>query len=124
MEGCIVSRRRKNKGMAVVELTLLIPIVLGVVYLYIMLFLYLTECANTRQILAKTLYMDSLADEGGSGNVQAKVLTSKHIERAYSEKDWEGFCVRDEMCKGEDSILEDIRRWQIARNALRNGAGD
>ncbi len=116
--------RKNNKGMAVVEMTLLIPIVLGVVYLYIMLFFYLVECANTRQILIENLYVDTLEDDECSGNGSANVFISKHMERVYIEKDWEGFRVKDEMCKGKDSILEDIRRWQIARNALRNGAGD
>ncbi len=119
-----MSCKKRNKGMAVVEMTLLIPIILGVVYLYIMLFLYLTECATERQILVKALYTDSNDEYSSSGTADIKTSISKHMERAYVQKDWEGFHVTDEMCKGEDSVLEDIRRWQIARNALRNGAGD
>ena len=115
--------KKRNKGMAVVEITLLIPIIFGVVYLYIMLFLYLIECANTRKILVETLYVNSLQNEKDSKDGDTKKIKSKQVERTYIDKNWGEFCIRDEICKGEDSILEDIRRWQIVRNALRNGTG-
>lgn len=106
---------KKNKGSAVIEMSLLMPILLGCIYLYIMLFLFLLKSGKEMEYMAQNMYEASNVGKENSG--QWKEALSERTEgkvRIYRiEEKGELFELYLEMRKDENDAVENIRRWQL-----------
>ena len=106
--------QRKNRGSAIIEMTMLIPIFLGIFYLYIMFFLFLIECGFLLQGMVECIYNvetkseihEMMATQQGNTKV-VKASKMNNIFPIYLE------------LKGsaEDSA-DKVRRWQIAVDTI------
>lgn len=120
-----------NCGSAIIEMTFLIPILLGIIYLYIMLFLFLMESAKYQEWMVESLY--SLQEKQGeestdSGEEIVDELLTKSKQgtqiSVFVDKKTEMFDIDLEMHRKEDSAVKNIRRWQLAADMLRTGENE
>lgn len=118
-----------NHGSAIVEMTMLIPIILGVIYLYITLLLFLVESAKHQGIMAEELY--SLQTETSVdmekkdfGNGQYTKSQQGNIISIFVRDEQNLFDIELELHRKGDSAVQNIRRWQLATDTLRTGTNE
>lgn len=112
----VVQRRQKgnNRGSAIIEMTLLIPILLGCIYFYIMLFLFLTETAGDMYRMAEYLYESERTNE----NVAGIVSKSGNTEIISIKSTGKLFEIRAELRRDASDAIENIRRWQLVTGGI------
>lgn len=126
-----LKKKFDNKGSAIIEMTFLIPILLGIIYLYIMLFLFLLESAEYKEIMVESLY--SIQED----QTEKSAATEEGIERGFWLRSKNGtqisifvnekaelFDIELEMHCNEDKTVENIRRWQLAADTIRTGENE
>lgn len=107
-------KKKKHCGSAVIEITLLIPIFLGCIYFYIMMFLNLVQTTKQFYHLAENLYeTGNVLETGESG----KVVKGNTETVTFYEKD-SFFEIRIQMSKNNSDAIENIRRWQLATGGI------
>ncbi len=109
----------KNRGAAIVEMTLLIPILLGIIYLYIMLFLFLVQSGKYMAAMADTLYSRNNSTREHTQNINLSCSTQGTKESVFLHEGLGGFDIELEMHRKEDNAVKNIRRWKIAADTLR-----
>ncbi|MCM1179662.1 MAG: hypothetical protein NC347_05365 [Clostridium sp.] len=111
-----VQRRQKgnNRGSALIEMTLLIPILLGCIYFYIMLFLFLTETAGDMYGMAEYLYESERTNESVAGTVSK----SGNTEIISIKSTGKLFEIRAELRRDASDAIENIRRWQLVTGGI------
>lgn len=111
---------KKNKGSAVIEMSLIMPILLGSIYLYIMFFLFLVEYGKEMEYMVEHMYEIGSTENGRSE--QTKDGISKRTEgkvRIYRiEEQGDLFDLYLEMRKDENDAIENIRRWQLVTSVF------
>lgn len=120
-----------NGGSAIIEMTFLIPILLGIIYLYIMLFLFLLESAEYKEIMVESLYSiqeekKKKSAEAGETVESGVLLWSKNGTQisVFVDGKVEMFDIELEMHCNEDKTVENIRRWQLAADTIRTGENE
>lgn len=111
----LYGKSRHNRGSATIEMTLLIPIILGVFYLYISIFLSFVDCADSMEDMIEVLYMedtDSQASEVQKRGSKSSVCDYKSTK--FLEKNLE-------FHRYNGSVVENIRRWQLAADTVLPG---
>lgn len=112
--------RKRNKGSATIEITLLMPIFLGCIYFYIMLFLFLIESGKDMQILAEYLYLEEgnqVTFEQTEKKTFVKQNDGKIVITSIKEE-FSIFEINIELSKDSNNAIENIRRWQLAAELL------
>ena len=107
--------KRDNRGSAIIEMTLLIPVLLGCIYFYIMLFLFLTETAKDMYTMAEYLYGTRQTKEE---NVTGTVSKNGNTEIIRIQNTGELFEIQTELRKDASDVIENIRRWQLATGGI------
>ncbi len=107
--------KKSNKGSAVIEITLLMPILLGCIYFYIMLFLFLIDSGNRMEKIAEFMYVTQDMENKGlkTLNEDIHVRTEGKVKIFWIEEKGKLFDIQMEMRKGKDNAVENIRRWQL-----------
>ena len=115
------NRIKKNIGSTTIELTLLMPVFLGCVFLYIMVFLFFIEIGSGMYQLSEYMY----AKEGEESNifvndlmegVQIHVQGGTKIAEINREDTW--FSLHLMLQKDDSNPVENLRRWQMIGNAV------
>lgn len=118
-------KKQLNVGSAVIEMTLLIPILLGIVYLYLSLFLFLINVSKNRNDMVELLYeIDYREQEGDDiSDSTRKIRGTKQGNKisVFEKVGFSPFEVNLELHRNEDSAVENIRRWQFVADAVRTG---
>ncbi len=110
-----VKKKRGNKGSAIIEMTLLIPVFLGCIFLYIMLFLFLIGAARDMHDMALFLYAsENAVGESVAGTVSKDGNTKIIRMRRFGK--W--FEIQTELRKDASDVIENIRRWQVATGGI------
>ena len=110
-----------NRGSATLEMTFIIPIILGVFYLYISLFMYMIFCSASMEAMTEELYCAE-ETEGVSFGIKC---AEQGGNRYASVKDTVGmFEVDLEFSNYKESPVKNIRRWQFAANTFRTGKNE
>lgn len=107
-------QKRKNKGSAVIEMTLLIPIFLGVLYFYILFFLFLIEYGKNMKVVVEYAY--GIQMKYYIENLDCEITTGKQgdINVFWIEKSGAWFDICAEFRRDNNNPVDNIRRWQIA----------
>ena len=117
-----------NRGSAIIEMTFLIPVLLGIIYFYIMLFLFLMESTKYKEWIVESLYSvqedASTGAEGQAGEGLLSVSKQGTTISVYIDEKMNLFDIRLEMHRKEDSAVDNIRRWQLATDMLRAGENE
>lgn len=107
-------RRNRNSGSAIIEITLLIPVFLGCIYLYIMLFLFLVDSTREMSSLAENLY----ATEELKKENDVKINKKGKTKIISIDKTGKLFRLQLEMRKNDSDAIENIRRWQLVTGGI------
>lgn len=109
------SMRKKNKGSAVIETTLLIPVFLGCIYFYIMLFLFFVDSGKRMEQIAASMYKVQTAQNGNSEEWEEDILIRTEGKmKIYRIEEEDGlFDIQLELRKDQNNAVENIRRWQL-----------
>lgn len=103
--------RKKNQGSATVEMTLLMPFLIGVLFLYVNVFLFFLEEAKEIRCMAQTLYAtEEKQDNSMEINIRGEQLS------ICEEKAVGWFLLDLELHRKADIEVKSIRRWQLARS--------
>lgn len=107
--------RRNNRGSAVIELALLMPVILGFIYLYIMLFLFFTESGKWMAEVAEGIY----AEEGTECLTEGIILRTEGETRIGSiQEEGKLFKMQIELRRDKNDAVKNIRRWQLIGDVL------
>ncbi len=121
-KGIVMGNQKKNRGSAVVEMTLLIPILLGVFFLYICTFLFMIDSSKVMAQMSQSLYpgeVQNSADNTGENVYDVKKSGTKAI---VAVKEQRGILEMDRMLSCYNgSAVKNIRRWQLATDILSTG---
>lgn len=100
-----------NRGSAVIEMTILIPVLLACVYLYLMVFIHFVNYGKVMADAAEALYGEEWA-----GGEEGKIIVKREGKKktvSVEEQD-NRFTLSVELRKNENEPVKQIRRWQFA----------
>lgn len=107
-------KQRKNRGSAIIEMTMLIPIYLGIFYFYIIFFLFLIECGFLSQDMLECMYnVETKSAIQGINLIQqgnTKVVKASDTNKIFH------ICL--ELKGNAEDSTDKIRRWQIAVDTI------
>lgn len=106
---------KKNKGSAIIETTLLIPVFLGCIYFYIMLFLFFMESGKRMEQMAECMYTTQTVENRNSEERKANMSTRTEgkVKIFWIKENGNLFDIQLELRKDENNAVENIRRWQL-----------
>lgn len=108
----------KNHGSAIVEMTLLIPVYLGVIYLYILFFLFTIECGFLMQGMLEYIYNVEMTFEVQGESDQFSVAKQGNVQIVRASNSNQIFQTQLELKGSMDDATQKVRRWQIAVSTI------
>lgn len=113
-------RKKKNRGSAIIEITLLIPVFLGCIYLYIMCFLFFTESAKKMEQLSECLYTSDRKEDKTIENQYKEIQLRRegNMRCTWVEEQGKLFIFYLELRKDTNQPVENIRRWQLVTDTI------
>lgn len=107
-------KKSKNRGSAVVEMTLLIPVILGVVYFSVLFFLFMVKSSDSMEALAACLYHAEAPP--GCNNEQNTISVYKqgNMKTVQMQEEGKLFNIQLELKGNSSNPVELVRRWQLA----------
>lgn len=105
---------RKNKGSTVIEMSLLMPVFLGFIYFYIMLFLFFTGSGKRMEEVAEGIYGTDLTETAEDISLR----TEGEVRIGTIEEEVKIFTIRVELRKDKNDPVKNIRRWQLIGDVL------
>lgn len=104
-----------NKGSAIIEMTFLIPVILGCVFMYVSFLIFFIGNSKGMEQAAEQVYM---VDISNSSSVNAGVKKqSEMLSSVYQNCDkW--FDVTININRNGRNVLKSIRRWQLATSKI------
>jgi hypothetical protein len=107
-------KRRANRGSSIIEISLLIPIFMGCIYLYIMLFLFFMESSKQMCTMSESIYSQECASmqSGFSLKTEGKMQVIRVKETGKL------FEIEMELRRDGSEPLENIRRWQLVTSGI------
>ena len=129
----------RNKGSAIIEITIMVPIIFGCIYFYIMSMLYIVEHGKVADGLSRQLYTVSSKTVKANSTLPApaKVNTSStDLTNAEDEEFgavqkeggteiirysgiFEKYNIEMELKKNGDNAVKNLRRWQFIADTVR-----
>lgn len=118
-----MKRKHRNCGSAIIEMTLLTPILLGLFYFYITLFLFMIDSGKEMKRMVEVLYAKEDTFEGNDIDIGNNIMIEKGgNKQCVIVKDVVGpFDMELELCRYSDSAVKNIRRWQLVFDTIRTG---
>lgn len=109
-----IKGQTKNRGSAIIEVTMLIPIYLGVFYLYIMIFLFLIECGFFLRGMLECMY-----DVETKSEIHEIMVTQQGSTKVIkASKTNNIFPIYLELKGNAEDSADKVRRWQIAVDTI------
>lgn len=112
--------REINKGSVVIEMTLLIPIIIGCVYLYIIIFMFFIRQSEMFDIVSEKIYDNSINMEEIYGEEKSAITKDqKGSISTYTNKEQDNwFEYRVELRHMNQDPIKNLRRWQLVRDSI------
>lgn len=113
-----LKRRKRNRGSAVLEATILIPVCLGIFFLYIMFFLFLIEYGFIMQGMLEYMYHPEtkFEIENPHGEISLVKQGNINIINAWNKNRY--FSMYLEYKGNSNDPADKVRRWQIAADTI------
>lgn len=106
---------RRNRGSAVVEVTLLVPIMLGCIYFYIMSMLYIVEHGRVVNSLSEGLYEAiDITEEKSTGEGAGSKDGVASLEESF-----ENYTISLTLQADDSDPVKSLRRWQLIADTVR-----
>lgn len=115
-----IRKKKRNRGSTVIEMSLLIPVFLGCIYFYIMLFLFFTGAAKKMEEVSEYAYM-SVSTKTEQQKVlsdNARVQREGKIRVIKVEEQGKLFTFQMEFRKDENDPVQNLRRWQLVSDTF------
>lgn len=113
-------KKRKNRGSTIIEITLLIPIFLGCIYFFIMVFLFFISSGQRLYVLCEELYSVDIGKEQEVPGKTACGSLKKEgtlLKISYEDDDkW--FLYHLSLQRNGNDSITNIRRWQLAADSI------
>jgi hypothetical protein len=109
-----ISYNKKNRGSSVIEVSLLIPIFMGCIYLYIMLFIFFMESSKQMCVLSENIYAEESEDLQGGFSLKKE----GKMQMIQVKETGKLFEIELELRKDGSNPLENIRRWQLVTSGI------
>ncbi|MDO5154363.1 MAG: hypothetical protein Q4D51_00215 [Eubacteriales bacterium] len=110
-----VENRKKNRGSAVIEMTLLIPIIMGCIYLYMMFFLFFIQTAKEVESISEQIYV---VEQNAKEKLPTKAKSNEKVMTVKQTIQNPLFQIEINMRKNQKDPLENIRRWQLVTSGI------
>ena len=101
-----------------VEMTLLIPIIIGVLFLYIQLFLYYIQTAEAIGGMVSELYSSSEEKAESKERKGVEIRKSGTALSISIKESKSGMDIEEKWSRYNDCVVENIRRWQFATETI------
>ena len=108
--------KEKNRGTAIIEMTILIPIFLMIIYLYIIYFLGMVELGKNMDDMTELLYCEEEVQENAPEGLTVRKTGSMQVITKKQENQYADMQVT--VQKKKDSAIKDIRRWQFVTDRI------
>lgn len=115
---------QKNRGGTIIEMTLLISVFMGVIFLYITFFLYLINSAGQMEQVAEYMYSTNEEEPDTGKSVNIRIQKQGDIRTAWFEDTDSRFLIRTEYRRWVKNPVENIRRWQLAVSLVSQGGNE
>lgn len=115
------AKGRKNKGSAVIEVTLLIPVFLGIVYFYIFFVLFEIETGNCVESMIEYKYNIKTKSDIKNAESGINIIDQGDTRIIQTEIIGQFFNVQLELKGNIGNPAEKIRRWQLAVSTISQG---
>ena len=118
--GSVYKKTKHNKGSSIIEISMLIPICLTCIYLYVMLFLFFTKAAKNMEQISEYSYRSDTAD----GKIEEKEPKNLQIcregktQKVWMEEQDKLFVLHLELRRDMNDPAENIRRWQLVTSTI------
>ncbi len=116
-------RRRKNRGSMIIEVTILMPVFLLCVVLYIYAFLYYVKTAEQMAFVSEQLYVKEEFVPDSMRECSIQMYQQEGTDIATSQGRYRYTDIRVEMKKDAGNPIRNLRRWQGIADAV-NQRGD
>lgn len=109
-----------NKGSAIIEITLLIPVFLGCIFFFIMYFMFLINSGKQMSYMCEQLYDVKIAYlEENSGKTQyCNIKKEGTVLKIYYKEQGKWFDYSLLFKRNGNDKVKNIRRWQLAAGKL------
>lgn len=111
-------RQKKNQGSAIIEMTMMIPVYIGVFYLYILLFLFHIEVGFLFQDMIEYIYPTDIKCDVQEKEDDVTITQQGNIKVVRMSNSNHIFQVQLVLKGNIDDPIEKIRRWQIAIDTI------
>ncbi len=110
-----------NRGSAIIEITLLIPVIFFSVYFYIMSMLYITNNGKAADELSDQLYAEEGDDSVNEVGIETTGERQKqgNIEIIKCNDVFGNYNISFEFRKCADNPVKNLRRWQFVADTIR-----
>ena len=102
---------KNNRGSAVVEVTLMVPVIFGSLYFFVMSMLFIVEHGKLADELSEKLY-ESSKEEACEVKKQGNTEFIKYNEVF---NDYE---IYFDFSKNGDDVVKNLRRWQLIADTI------
>ena len=108
---------KKNYGSTIIEVTLMIPVILGCIYFYIMSMLYLVEHGKVVNELSENLY-EAVYDK------EADVSSDVNDGIVSYEGSFEKYDISLTLRSDSSDPVKSLRRWQLIADTICQGRNE
>ena len=108
---------KKNYGSTIIEVTLMIPVILGCIYFYIMSMLYLVEHGKVVNELSENLY-EAVYDK------EADVSADVNDGIVSYEGSFEKYDISLTLRSDSSDPVKSLRRWQLIADTICQGRNE
>lgn len=112
------NKQKKNRGSAIIETTMLIPVYIGVFYLYILLFLFHIEVGFLFQDMIEYIYPTDIKCDIEEKEDDITITQQGNIKVVRMSNSNHIFQVQLILKGNIDDPIKKIRRWQIAIDTI------
>ena len=110
---------KKNKGSSIIEFTLLVPILFGCIYFYVLSMLFIVEHGKMADTLSKQLYESEESALEAINNNGSHESKEGGTEVVNYKGDYEKYDIVLEFKKNANDTVKCLRRWQFVADTVR-----
>lgn len=115
-----IRKNKRNKGSTVIEMSLLIPVFMGCIYFYIMLFLFFTRAAKKVEEVSEYAYRKAgtKVEQKGTVPEHVRIQMEGKVRVIKVEEQGKLFTFQTEFRRDENDPVQNLRRWQLVSDTF------
>lgn len=106
--------KKRNQGSAVVEMSMLTPVLFAIVYLSIFFFLFFIRSGNCMEELARYMYVKENDSNLERESMHINEHNNGNIKKIWVQEEGKIFEIQLELRGNKTDPVSMVRRWKIA----------